>query len=456
MPDLHELTLTEAARLIRERKLSSRELVEASLARIDRLDGTITAWAAIDRDGAMRAAADLDRDAREGRYRGPLHGVPVGIKDIFCTAGLKTEAGSKVLAGFVPDYDADAVARLRRAGAIVLGKLATAEFAFADAPPTRNPWNPEHTPGGSSSGSAAAIAARMCQAAIGSQTIGSVIRPASYCGIVGMKPTFGRISRYGMLPLAPSLDHVGIFARSVADAALMLQAMAGGDPRDPASRAVAVGDYLSAASRKITCPRIAVMPTAFDDHADEQTRAAVADAVGNLAQAGAAIEAVEAPSTFPLVEANAMIEMGAEAANVHRDRFAEKKDLYGPKLRAFLDRGLAIPAWEYVRALEVQRRFRDEIDRLLMRFDAILTPATPAPAPAGIESTGDPSFNRPWSVSGHPVISLPCALASSSLPISIQLTGATLEEGRLLNLARWCEDVLGFASRPALSDTETR
>jgi len=448
MPDLHELTLTQAVRLIRQRKLSPIELLEASLARIDCFDGAIKAWAAVDREGAMRAAAELDREARAGRLRGPLHGVPVGIKDIFYTEGIKTEAGSKVLAGFVPDYDAEAVARLKRAGAIILGKLATAEFAFADAPATRNPWNVDHTPGGSSSGSAAAVAARMCQAAIGSQTIGSVVRPASYCGIVGMKPTFGRISRYGMLPLASSLDHVGIFARSTADAALMLQAMAGGDSRDPASRAVAVGDYLSAASRPIARPRIAIMPKAFDDRADEQTRTAVAEVVGKLAGAGAVIEAVEAPSTFSLVEANAMIEMGAEAASVHRERFAEKKDLYGPKLRAFLERSLNLPAWEYVRALEVQRRFRDEIDRLLMRFDAILTPATPAPAPAGIESTGDPSFNRPWSVSGHPVLSLPCALAPSGLPIAIQLAGAVLEEGRLFGVARWCEEILAFDRIP--------
>ena len=444
----HALNLADAARLIRERKLSSEELVEASLDRIDRFDGSIKAWVAIDRERAMRAAVDLDRDARAGSFRGPLHGIPVGIKDIFYTAGLKTEAGSKVLAGFIPDYDAEAVARLKRAGAIILGKLATAEMAFADAPATRNPWNVEHTPGGSSSGSAAAVASRMCQAAIGSQTVGSVIRPASYCGIVGMKPTFGRISRYGMLPLAPSLDHVGIFARSVADAALMLQAMAGGDPRDPSSRAVAVGDYLSIASRPMAHPRIAVMPKAFDDHSDNQTRSAVAAAIGKLANAGAVIETVEEPPTFGLVAASALIEMGAEAAGVHRERFAEKKDLYGPKIREFIERGLNIPAWEYVRALEVQRRFRDEIDRLLLGFDAILTPATPAPAPAGIESTGDPSFNRPWSVSGHPVVSLPCALAPSGLPISIQLTGATLEEGPLLNLARWCEEVLGFAARP--------
>ena len=235
----YALTLTEAARLVRERKLSAVELVDALLARIDRLDGAIKAWAAIDRAGARGAAAVLDREAREGRFRGPLHGVPVGIKDIFYTAGLATEGGSKALAGFVPDYDADAVARLKRAGAIVLGKLATTEFALLDPAATRNPWNLEHTPGGSSSGSGAAVAARMCYAAIGSQTIGSTIRPASYCGIVGMKPSYGRISRYGMLALAPSLDHVGILARSVADAAAMLDAMAGEDrarPRKPRRR----------------------------------------------------------------------------------------------------------------------------------------------------------------------------------------------------------------------------
>ena len=210
MEDSCALTLTEAARLVRERKLSPVELVDASLARIDRLDGAIKAWAAIDRVRARAAAAELEREAGEGRFRGLLHGVPVGIKDIFYTAGLATEGGSKSLAGFVPDYDAEAVARLKGAGAIILGKLVTTEFALLDPAATRNPWNLEHTPGGSSSGSAAAVAARMCYAAIGSQTVGSTIRPASYCGIVGMKPSYGRISRYGMLALAPSLDHVGI------------------------------------------------------------------------------------------------------------------------------------------------------------------------------------------------------------------------------------------------------
>ena len=449
MLQVHALTLTETARGVRERKLSPVVLVETSLARIDRLDLTIRAWAAVDRGGAQRAAAELDREAQEGHFRGPLHGVPVGIKDIFYTAGFKTEAGSKVLAGLVPHYDAEAVVRLKRAGAIILGKLATAEFAFADAPATRNPWNTEHSPGGSSSGSGAAVAARMCYGAIGSQTIGSTIRPASYCGIVGMKPTFGRVSRYGMLALAPTLDHVGIFTRSVADTAVMLQAMAGQDPRDPGSRAVATGDYLVSTSHAAWPPRIAVMPKAFDERADDDTRTAVADALGKLAEAGAQIETVEEPPSLAQTRESALAVLGAEAAEVHRERFAQKKDLYGPKLREFLERSFNMPAWEYIRALEVQRRLRQEIDSVLMRFDVVLTPATPAPAPAGIESTGDPSFNLPWSLSGHPVVSLPCAaLDPSRLPISIQLIGAMLEEGRLLNVARWCEQVFGFNALP--------
>jgi Asp-tRNA(Asn)/Glu-tRNA(Gln) amidotransferase A subunit family amidase len=340
------------------------------------------------------------------------------------------------------------VARLTGAGAIVLGKLVTTEFALLDPAATRNPWNLEHTPGGSSSGSAAAVAARMCYAAIGSQTVGSTIRPASYCGIVGMKPSYGRISRYGMLALAPSLDHVGIFTRSVTDAAAMLDAMAGNDPRDPASLAVATDDYIHAAAQPALPVRIALMPKAFDDRAAEEMRSAIAAAAAKLAGAGARIEIVKPPPTFAYIAANTMLELTAEAAEVHRERFAEKKDLYGPRIREFVERGLETPAWEYMRAREVQNRFRREVDHVLASCDVILTPATPAAAPAGIASTGDPSFNLPWTLSGHPVIALPCALAPSGLPMSIQLTGVALEEGRLLSVARWCEEVLSFEALP--------
>jgi Asp-tRNA(Asn)/Glu-tRNA(Gln) amidotransferase A subunit family amidase len=448
MRPLHALTLSEAARLVRDRKISSTALLEAAIARIDRLDGEIKAWVALDRAGARADAAAMDREAQEGRFRGRLHGVPIGLKDIFYTAGIATEAGSKALAGFVPDYDAEAVARLKRAGAIVLGKTATTEFALLDPAATRNPWNLDRTPGGSSSGSAAAVAARMCYAALGSQTVGSTIRPSSYCGVVGMKPSYGRISRYGMVPLAPSLDHVGIFARSVNDVAAVLDAIAGEDPRDPASLAVATDDYVHAVAQPVRNPRIALMKKPFESLAAAEMRDAAAGAAAKLAGAGASFEEVDEPPTFAFITANTMLELAAEAAEVHRERFAEKKDLYGPKIREFVERGLCTPAWEYMRARDVQRRFRREVENLLVRFDAILTPAVPAAAPAGLASTGDPSFNLPWSLSGHPVIALPCAIAPSGLPLSIQLTGAALEEGRLLSLARWCEEVFGFDALP--------
>lgn len=448
MAQPYELSLTEAARLIRERKLTALELVESSLARIDRLDGAIRAWVALDREGARRSAAELDAEARAGRIRGPLHGVPAGVKDIFYTAGLKTEGGSRVMASFVPDYDAEAVARLRHAGAILLGKTATTEFALLDPAETRNPWNLGHTPGGSSSGSGAAVAARMCQAAIGSQTVGSTIRPAAYCGIVGLKPSFGLISRYGMLAAAPSLDHPGILARSVADAAAMLQAMAGADPRDPASAAIAAANYVHSVAMPASPPRIAMMPKAFDDRSAPETREAVAFAVAKLERAGAKVEEVEPPESFAAVMENIMLETTAEIAAVHRERFAEKRDLYGPKIREFVERGLGIPAWKYIRALEVQRRFRREVGRIAERFDAILSPATPAPAPAGLASTGDASFNAPWSFSGHPAVGLPCGLAPSGLPVAIQLTGAMFEEAELLAVARWCEEAIGFNAAP--------
>jgi Asp-tRNA(Asn)/Glu-tRNA(Gln) amidotransferase A subunit family amidase len=448
MAQPYTLTLSEAAQLIRERKLTAGELLESTLARIDRLDGVIKAWVALDRERARRTAAELDAEARAGRIRGPLHGVPVGLKDIFYTAGLATEGGSRSLKGFVPDYDAEAVARLRRASAIILGKTATTEFALLDPAQTRNPWNLEHTPGGSSSGSGAAVAARMCQAALGSQTVGSTIRPAGYCGVVGMKPSFGLISRYGMLALAPSLDHVGLFARSVADAAAMVQAMAGADPRDPGSAALAAADYVDAVAAPARPPRLAVMPKAFDDRTAPEMRAAIAAAIAKLTQAGAQVEAVEPPESFPAVMDNILIELTAEAGAVHRERFAEKADLYGPRIREFVERGLAMPAWQYIASLEVQRRFRRELDRIAARFDAFLAPATPAPAPAGIESTGDPSFNAPWTLTGRPIVGLPCGLAPSGLPVAIQLTGGMFEEAALLGVARWCEEVLGFDALP--------
>ncbi|HSC72190.1 MAG TPA: amidase, partial [Candidatus Methylomirabilis sp.] len=241
-----ELTLTDAGELLRTGRLSTVELVRSVLDRISATEPHVLAWARTQPEAALAQAERSDRLLRQGTYLGPLHGIPLGIKDVYCTAGIETTAGSRVLRDFVPSFDATVIRRLREAGAILLGKTATTEFAYADPAATRNPWNPAHTPGGSSSGSAAGLAAGMCLGALGTQTGGSIIRPAAFCGVVGLKPTYGRVSRHGLIPLAWSLDHAGAMARTVRDVASLLAAMAGPDPHDPSAAAEPVPAYVEA------------------------------------------------------------------------------------------------------------------------------------------------------------------------------------------------------------------
>ena len=265
--------------------------MEALLERIEAVEPDIQAWETVDREGALAAAHEAEREA--GEAGGPLHGVPLAAKDIFFTAGMRTTSGSPIFKDFVPGYDATSVARLRQAGAIILGKAVTVQFAHHDPPRTRNPWKLERTPGGSSSGSAAAVAARMIPAALGSQTGGSVLRPAAFCGVTGLKPTYGRVSRYGVTPNSWSLDHVGIIARSVEDTALLLQAIAGPDPNDPTAAPVAVGDYVAAA-RKETVPRVGLV-TDYLDRADPEVAAHGRDVATRLERAGAEVRELRLP-----------------------------------------------------------------------------------------------------------------------------------------------------------------
>src|SRR3984893_5969727 len=289
------LTLTEASRSIREGKLSPVELTRSCLAMIDRFEPQVKAWVTLDRDGALREAARLEDERRAGRMRGSLHGIPIGIKDIFYTAGIRTTAGHAPMADFVPDYDSAVVERLKSAGAIILGKTTTTEFALLAPTPTRNPWNLDHTPGGSSSGSGAAVAARMCPAAIGTQTGGSTLRPSAYCGVTGLKPTYGRISAYGMIPLAPRTDHPGIIARAVCDLSLTLQTLAGHDSRDHTSAFQPVHDYVKALEAPVRAPRIALMGGDFRDKASAEVRATVKGAAERFKDAGAYREEIEPP-----------------------------------------------------------------------------------------------------------------------------------------------------------------
>jgi aspartyl-tRNA(Asn)/glutamyl-tRNA(Gln) amidotransferase subunit A len=437
----------DAARAIRERVLSPVDLVEALLERIARIDGRVQAWALVDGVGARAAARRAADEAARGVFRGPLHGVPFGAKDIFYSAGLRTEGGSKVMAGFVPEYDATAVSRLKAAGAILLGKLHTTEFATSDPAPTRNPWNLACTPGGSSSGSAAAVAARMIPLSLGTQTIGSNVRPASYCGLVGLKPTFGRIGTRGVMALSYTQDHVGLMARSVEDVALGLSIVAGHDPADPSSSHAPVPDYLAALTRR-RAPRVGVLRDFFE-RAVPEVADVTAQAVRRLARAGAAVEEAKLPATFQVAHAAAYVITRSDTASIHAERFAQKADLYRPAIRSSIEMGMLIPGDLYVRALRIRSQFRRELQPLLDRYDVLLTPTTPAPAPEGM-ATGDPQFQIAWSLSGLPSITVPCGLTTSGLPLGIQLVSKHFTEAALLSAAAWCEDILGRASAPEL------
>src|SRR5438552_4824307 len=373
------LTLTAASQAIRDGRLSPIDYVQALLARIDRVEPRVRAWVTGDREGVLAEARRCEEEARRKQFRGPLHGVPVGIKDIFYTKGLRTTMGSDLFKVFVPDRDARAVQRVKAAGAIILGKTVTTMFANLDPGPTRNPWNPAHTPGGSSSGSAAAVAARMCPAAIGSQTIGSVGRPAAFCGISSLVPTQRRIGLSRPWPLAWPLDHVGILGRSVADLEIMLDAMS---------------ESAAESTRRPKAYRIVILRDYFYAHATEEARS-LNDALTNkLGGAGFQIEEAHLPAIFEVAPATLRTIIRAETASVHEQVRPPDRHRYGPKIRAVVETGMLIDASDYVRARRIRRKYQSEMVKLFERFDAMMTPAAPDTAP-DLSTTGDPLINGP-------------------------------------------------------------
>ena len=448
MVALHDLTAAQAADRIRNGELSSVDLCQALLDRIDPLEPTLKAWVTIDREGLFGEARRRDEELREKGPRGPLHGVPVGLKDIFYTAGMRTTAGSKVYADFVPDYDATCVARLKDAGAVVLGKAVTTEFATGDPSPSRNAWNLAHTPGGSSSGSAVAVSTRMVAAALGSQTGGSTCRPASYNGIVGLKPSYGRISRRGVVPVSWSVDTVGILVRTVEDAAVMLGAMAGHDPHDPGSSSEPVPDYRSALGSLGRPPRIGLLREFFLEYCDDEVRRNTEAAAEKLSAAGAEVTEASLPGSFTANYAAHGIIQTVDCATFHEEFFRRQPDDYSPKLRASIETGMLVPAVRYMQAQRMRRRFSVEIAEVARGFDALLTPSTPAEAPRDLGTTGDPAFQRPWTSSGLPTVSLPSGLSANGLPLGIQLEGAPFDEAHLLAVAAWCEKALDVNLTP--------
>ena len=429
--DPFALSAVDARDAIRAGALSPVALVEACLARIRALDPALQAWIHVDEAGARTQAALREEEAKSGKLRGGLHGIPVGIKDIFDVAGMPTTAGAKPWAHTRPSQDAPSVQFLRNKGAIILGKTHTTQFAYRDPAPTRNPWNPEHTPGGSSSGSAAAVAARMVPLALGSQTVGSVLRPAAYCGVVGYKPPHGAIPTEGVVPLAWSLDHVGVFGRSVADVLLVLEVFAlwypGGAIHRPA--------------------RLAIAPELLA-RAEPDVAAQVQAAARAFAAAGTSVDEMKMPaSSAELADAGHVI-LESEAAAYHEPSFATYADQYGAGIRSCVEAGLKRSAAAYVRATRARQRFRAEMGRLLASYDAVISPTAPTPAPRGLEWTGDASLCAPWSTAGFPSITLPSGVAASGLPHAVQLSAMPERNAILLHFAGWCEEVLGFIAAP--------
>jgi Asp-tRNA(Asn)/Glu-tRNA(Gln) amidotransferase A subunit family amidase len=446
----YELSVKEASDLMRKKELSPVELVQSCIKRIQALDEKLFAWTLLDKEGGLQVARHCEAELKEGRWRGPLHGVPVGIKDIFYTAGLRTEAGSKTLAGFVPSYDAAAVERLREAGAIILGKTQTTEFACLDPAPTRNPWNLNHTPGGSSSGSGVAVATHMCPVALGSQTGGSTLRPAAYNGIVGFKAEHGRISTYGVVPNSWTIDHIGILARTVEDAAITFQAIAGYDRRDPRSLNVAVPNPL-AFLKENKPPHLGLAKGYFFENADEEMKRHTEEVAEKFRKAGAKVTEVILPTDFQVLADISRIIKGAEVATYHEEVFVEKKELYRSHIRQIIEEGFTIPVTRYARALEERLAEQAKLTPLLLQWDGLITPGATGAAPEGLDSTGDPVMQSPWTTVGIPTVALPTGLNWKGLPLGVQLVGAPFAEDKLLAVAWWCENALNVKLNPPLT-----
>jgi len=453
--DIAFLPIESLAPLLAKKKVSPVEVLEATLERIERLNPQLNAYLTVTAEEARAAARRAEQEIVHGHYRGPLHGIPISLKDNIWTRGVRTTAGSKVLENFVPTEDATVVRKLRRAGAVLIGKTNLHEFAYGVTTnnphygPTRNPWDKNRIPGGSSGGSTAAIATGLCVASVGSDTGGSLRIPAALCGIVGLKPTYGRVSCHGVVPLARNLDHVGPLARTVADAAFLLQVLAGRDPRDPTSASKAVPDYLDGLKRPLRKARLGWPREYFFESLDDEVRNTVESARRKLQSLGATVEEVSLPRIHESVEPSTQIAF-AEALAAHRAAgwYPAQRSKYSEELQRRLEAGFEIRAADYLGALEAQKNARADFDAAFERVEALVVPTVPVAAPrigedkvmiAGREETVRAALirlNRPANFTGLPAISIPCGFTGSGLPIGLQMIGRAFDEAGLLRIAR--------------------
>ncbi len=466
MSDLVWTSMVELARRIRAKDVSPVEVTQAHLDRIAALDGKVRAYITVMGDAALASAKIAEAALVSPDALGPLHGVPVGLKDLYCTRGVKTTGGSKILEAWLPEEDATVVSRLTGAGAIVLGKLNMHEFAYGPEGLNAHygaPWNPwdastHRICGGSSSGSGAAVSAGLCPGALGSDTGGSIRIPASLCGISGIKPTYGRVSRAGVLPLAWSLDHVGPMCRTAADCALMLGAMAGYDPRDPTTSVLPVPDYMAALTGNVKGLRIGVIRPFFMESAARPVQSAIEQAVKTLEGLGASVQAVALEKVKIAAGASTAM-IAAEAYAYHEEWIKTRPQDYGADVRERLRVGAFVSGAEYVNGQRARAVLRDEVDSVLARLDVLLCPTTPIVAtPVGVNETeinGEkhgvrPSlirFTRPFNTTGHPAASIPCGFNDEGLPIGLQIIGRPFDEATVLRVADAYQRVTDWHTR---------
>ena len=454
MADLHWASVADLSRLIATKEVSPVEVVRAHLDRIAALDTSLRCFITLTADAALEAARTAESELMAGRSRGPLHGVPFALKDLFDTAGVRTTGGSKILADRVPAEDATVVRRLTAAGAISLGKLSMHEFAYgpeglnAHYGTSRNPWDAadERIPGGSSSGSGVAVAAGLAPFALGSDTGGSIRIPASLCGITGLKPTYGRVSRAGVLPLAWSMDHAGPMTRSALDAALVLRTLAGYDPADSTTSVLPVPDYSAALTGDVKGLRVGVLRSGFLDASAPEVRQAVESAVKTLEGLGARVDEVTLEHVGS-VAAGAMAIVAAEALAYHAEWVRSRPAEYQPDVIERLRAGAFVSGVHYVRAQQARALVRAEVDAALARRDVLLSPATPIPATRIGETAFTAAegpidvrssllrFTRPFNFTGHPACALPCGFTPGGLPIGLQIVGRPFDEATVLRAA---------------------
>lgn len=441
------LTATDAAARIRDGRLASVDLVKACLAKIEATDGDLKAWAYVDAEGALAQAAEMDRIRKAGNATGALHGVPVGLKDIVDTKDMPTQRGTKIYEGRKPDADAAIVERLKEAGAVIIGKTVTTELAFMHPAETRNPHNLNHTPGGSSSGSAAAVGAGQVPLTVGTQTNGSVIRPASFCGVFGLKPTNGIISRRGLLQTSESLDQIGCFGRTLEDAALLADVIGGYDPTDANSFARPRPKMAAGTHTDAPVPPALIW---FDQpYHDRVTADAVEGFLAVTESLGGQVERAQpAPNMAALIDVQSTIHL-YEICKHQADLFDTRLSDISDTLQALIKRGQAISQSEYEDALAVKASAEAFFEEFFHDFDAVIAPSAAGEAPLFGNSTGDPIFCTIWTLAGLPCVSMPILVGATGLPIGVQLIGAAEQDDRLMRTANWVlNEISATAAKP--------